>query len=254
MILWSVLSRGILFRVNPPQRILISNSRHQCGPMLCSRKRFQADCLQNRVTTLMGRAMISAATAWQKQEQAQVCDRRPTLAKEVMPVIGHQYYFSPWKWEQAWLGFFSKQRPIRLGLIPSEVIGTTNTQKGRTWWLGRGRCPSTTCGRKSQEQRIALWTFATAVGNVRHCMPPQALQKVSPHVQCSQTGKKLYQFRWNVYDFIFGHMGNFFLTRLVNSWVMPYFILSILLFVPLDFFWIYLLETEAAFRYYYYSG
>lgn len=52
----------------------------------------------------------------------------------------------------------------------------------------------------------------------------------------------------------FGHVGNFFLTGLVNSWVMPYFILSILLFVPLDFFWIYLLEIKAAFRYYYYSG
>lgn len=139
MILWSVLSRGILFRVNPPQRILISNSRHQCGPMLCSRKRFQADCLQNRVTTLMGRAMISAATAWQKQEQAQVCDRRPTLAKEVMPVIGHQYYFSPWKWEQAWLGFFLKTETDKAWAHPFRSNRDNKHTKGEDLVAGEGK-------------------------------------------------------------------------------------------------------------------
>lgn len=96
--------------------------------------------------------------------------------------------------------------------------GDKSMQKGRNcvfvcvWGL-----PSTSCGLKIHEQRIALGLFATAVSNVRHCVPPWALQKVSPNIQRTQTGKKLYHCRQNVYDFIFGSMENFCLTGSTNS-------------------------------------
>jgi len=53
------------------------------------------------------------------------------------------------------------------------------------------------CGLKTQEQRIA-----TAVSNVRHCVLPWALQKVSPHIQRTETGKK-YTFLGKIFTILF---------------------------------------------------